>query len=81
MSISYIYDNDVSYSAEKTNMPTEDAASYFSVDTTTGDIKIDPMLNSYSEGIFIFDIIASQQHTLLESTQIAHIIKQVILLF
>lgn len=57
-------------------MPAE-SAPYFSVDPVSGDIRIDPMLDDYTEGVFTFDIIATQQRTTTESIQIAHIVKQV----
>lgn len=43
----------------------------------SGDIRIDPILTDYTEGVFTFDIVASQQRATKESIQIAHIYKQV----
>ncbi|KAL3981441.1 hypothetical protein ACH3XW_43110 [Acanthocheilonema viteae] len=62
--------------AENEEIPTE-SAPYFSVDPISGDIRIDPMLGDYAEGVFTFDIVATQQRTTTESLQIAHIVKQV----
>ncbi|CAG9529897.1 unnamed protein product [Cercopithifilaria johnstoni] len=62
--------------AENEEMPTE-SAPYFSVDPVSGDIRIDPMLGDYTEGVFTFDIAAIQQRTTTDSIQIAHIVKQV----
>lgn len=59
-------------------MPTE-AAPYFSVEPSTGDIRVDPLLADYTEGIFTFDMVATQQRTASESIEIVHIIKQVYL--
>ncbi|VDK44048.1 unnamed protein product [Gongylonema pulchrum] len=57
-------------------MPTE-AAEYFAVEPLTGDIRIDPMLADYTEGVFTLDIIATQQRAVSETAQLTHIVKQV----
>ncbi|EJD74398.1 hypothetical protein LOAG_18280, partial [Loa loa] len=62
--------------AENEEVPME-SAPYFSVDPVSGDIRIDPMLGDYTEGVFTFDIVATQQRTATESIKIAHIVKQV----
>uniref|UniRef100_A0A0R3RMU2 Cadherin domain-containing protein n=1 Tax=Elaeophora elaphi TaxID=1147741 RepID=A0A0R3RMU2_9BILA len=62
--------------AENEEMPSE-LAPYFSVDPVSGDIRIDPMLSDYTEGVFTFDIVATQQRTTTESIQIAHIVKEI----
>uniref|UniRef100_A0A8R1Y399 Cadherin domain-containing protein n=1 Tax=Onchocerca volvulus TaxID=6282 RepID=A0A8R1Y399_ONCVO len=55
----------------------KESAPYFTIDSVSGDIRIDPMLGDYTEGVFTFDIVATQQRTTTESIQIAHIVKQV----
>ncbi|VDK66241.1 unnamed protein product [Onchocerca ochengi] len=62
--------------AENEEIPKE-SAPYFTIDSVSGDIRIDPMLGDYTEGVFTFDIVATQQRTTTESIQIAHIVKQV----
>nr|CDP97079.1 Bm10144 [Brugia malayi] len=62
--------------AENEDAPSE-SAPFFSVDPVSGDIRVDPMIGDYAEGVFTFDIVATQQRTATESIQIAHIVKQV----
>uniref|UniRef100_A0A915PRB3 Cadherin domain-containing protein n=1 Tax=Setaria digitata TaxID=48799 RepID=A0A915PRB3_9BILA len=69
--------NKMKHLFENNTVTVFESAPYFSVDPVSGDIRIDPMLGDYTEGVFTFDIVATQQRTSTESIKIAHIVKQV----